>query len=171
MAVSKVVYGGETLIDLSGDTVDAAHLASGYTAHDKAGNAVVGTMESGGGMPAAVTAGETPVKIARGTVRITGATYQDTGLSLTMTVPGTYRFQTGAVRQSASGTYGVILYKNGVALSETENMEWDSYCQNSAFDLACAAGDVIAVYAKSRGSANGIFVTYLCACIDWDNGF
>ena len=49
MAVSKVVYGGETLIDLSGDTVDAAHLASGYTAHDRAGNAVVGTMESGGG--------------------------------------------------------------------------------------------------------------------------
>lgn len=48
MAVSKVVYGGETLIDLSGDTVDAAHLASGYTAHDRAGNAVVGTMESGG---------------------------------------------------------------------------------------------------------------------------
>ena len=34
-------------VDLSEDTVDAEHLASGYTAHDKDGNAVVGTMSGG----------------------------------------------------------------------------------------------------------------------------
>lgn len=32
-------------VDLSEDTVDAEHLASGYTAHDKDGNAVVGIMK------------------------------------------------------------------------------------------------------------------------------
>ena len=32
-----------TAVDISGDTVDAAHLLSGYTAHDAAGNAVTGT--------------------------------------------------------------------------------------------------------------------------------
>ena len=35
-----------TAVDLSNDTVDAAHLASGYTAHDSSGQAVTGTMES-----------------------------------------------------------------------------------------------------------------------------
>lgn len=43
MAINKVIYGGETLIDLTGDTVDAAHLLSGYTAHDKSGAVITGT--------------------------------------------------------------------------------------------------------------------------------
>lgn len=34
---SKVVVNGETIIDLTADTVDAAHLLTGYTAHDKKG--------------------------------------------------------------------------------------------------------------------------------------
>lgn len=44
MAISKVVYGTTTLVDLTSDTVDAAHLSKGYTAHDAAGNQVVGTL-------------------------------------------------------------------------------------------------------------------------------
>ena len=43
MGVSKVIYGSETLIDLTGDTVSADKLLKNYTAHDKAGEAVVGT--------------------------------------------------------------------------------------------------------------------------------
>ena len=43
MAINKVIYGGETLIDLTGDTVDAAHLLTGYTAHDKSGAVITGT--------------------------------------------------------------------------------------------------------------------------------
>lgn len=44
MAISKVVYGTKVLVDLTSDTVDAAHLADGYTAHDAAGNLIVGTL-------------------------------------------------------------------------------------------------------------------------------
>ena len=44
MAINKVVYGTTVLVDLTSDTVDAAHLAKGYTAHDAAGNQVVGTL-------------------------------------------------------------------------------------------------------------------------------
>ncbi len=43
MAVNKVVFGNETLIDLTADTVSADKLASGYTAHDKSGAAIEGT--------------------------------------------------------------------------------------------------------------------------------
>lgn len=41
--VNKVVYGGETLIDLTADTLDAAHLLAPFTAHDKSGAPITGT--------------------------------------------------------------------------------------------------------------------------------
>lgn len=41
--ISKVVYGGNTLIDLTSDTVAAAYLLSGYTAHDKSGAQITGS--------------------------------------------------------------------------------------------------------------------------------
>lgn len=43
MAINKVIYGGNTLIDLTGDTVTPDKLLSGYTAHDKSGAAIEGT--------------------------------------------------------------------------------------------------------------------------------
>lgn len=45
---SKVVFGGKVLIDLTADTVDATHLAEGYTAHNAKGEEIVGTMQGGG---------------------------------------------------------------------------------------------------------------------------
>ena len=41
--VSKVVYFGETLIDLTNDTVEASKLLKGFTAHDKSGAPITGT--------------------------------------------------------------------------------------------------------------------------------
>jgi len=41
--ISKVVYGGKTLIDLTADTVTADKILSTYTAHDKSGAPIVGT--------------------------------------------------------------------------------------------------------------------------------
>ena len=40
---NKIIYGGKTLIDLTADTVDASHLLSGYTAHDKSGAIITGS--------------------------------------------------------------------------------------------------------------------------------
>ena len=45
MAVNKVEYGGSTLIDLTSDTVTADNLLSGYTAHDKSGTLITGTLD------------------------------------------------------------------------------------------------------------------------------
>ena len=47
MANNKIIYGSNTLIDLTSDTVTADKLAEGYTAHDKAGNVITGTMTGG----------------------------------------------------------------------------------------------------------------------------
>lgn len=47
MAVNKVVYGGNTLVDLTGDTVTANDLAEGITATGANGDKVVGVMTKG----------------------------------------------------------------------------------------------------------------------------
>lgn len=43
--VNKVVYGGTVLIDLTGDTVTADKVLTGYTAHDKSGATITGTCD------------------------------------------------------------------------------------------------------------------------------
>lgn len=45
MAVSKVNYGDDTLMDLTEDTVSPSNLMKGVTAHDSAGNSITGEFE------------------------------------------------------------------------------------------------------------------------------
>ena len=101
-----VKYGSNTLIDLTGDTVTAATLAQGYTAHDASGAPITGSMTSGtmiirdetdshGGTIRYITAGD----VVTGTVQITQngtvdvAQYADADVNVpptyTATVSGT----------------------------------------------------------------------------------
>lgn len=43
MAINKVIFGGETLIDLTGDTIAASDVINSKTFHDKSGTVVTGT--------------------------------------------------------------------------------------------------------------------------------
>lgn len=43
MANNKIIYGGRTLIDLTGDTITPEDLKKGITAHDKSGAQIEGT--------------------------------------------------------------------------------------------------------------------------------
>ena len=45
MGISKVNFGGETLIDLTNDSVDASSLLKGKTAHNAAGEQIVGEVD------------------------------------------------------------------------------------------------------------------------------
>ena len=49
MAVNKVIFDGQTLVDLTSDTVTSDKLAQGFTAHDASGASIVGTMSPGSG--------------------------------------------------------------------------------------------------------------------------
>lgn len=53
MAINKVEYGGNTLIDLTSDTVTPDTLLEGVTAHNAAGELITGLLQlsSGGGLP------------------------------------------------------------------------------------------------------------------------
>ena len=49
MAVNRVDFGGNTLIDLTGDTLESAEqLLKGIIAHAKDGSVITGLMEAGG---------------------------------------------------------------------------------------------------------------------------
>ena len=73
MGKSKIVYGSTTLIDLTGDTVTAATLQQGYTAHGADGEAIVGTLVPSGGE---VTVVDTP-DAGGGTIRTITATVRN----------------------------------------------------------------------------------------------
>lgn len=45
MAISKVIYGGNTLIDLTADTITADKILAGYKAHGADGEAIIGTCD------------------------------------------------------------------------------------------------------------------------------
>lgn len=45
MANNKIIYGGNVLIDLTGDTAEASDVLSGKTFHDKSGAIVTGTCD------------------------------------------------------------------------------------------------------------------------------
>ena len=57
---NKVVYGEETLIDLTGDTVIADKLMLGYTAHDRSGAVINGTIIDGDNLEYGITDGTIP---------------------------------------------------------------------------------------------------------------
>lgn len=60
--VNKVQANGQVLIDLTSDTVTAAKLAQGYTAHGASGEPVTGTMVE----PVAMTSAEVTAAVSLG---------------------------------------------------------------------------------------------------------
>lgn len=128
---------------------------------------------SGSGLPNTIIAGDTPV-IANWTgMNITSTTMTDTKISITIKRAGTYRFKIPAVAKSSfsSGSPTVSLYKNGDSANSTTITSSTVECVS--FDLECAVGDVIRVYAKAVGSnysSTTVTVFGLIACIDWANG-
>lgn len=78
MAINKIIYGGNTLIDLTADTVSADKLLSGTTAHDKAGEEITGTCDYD------VNSSDATVAVAE---MLAGKTAYARGTKLTGTMP------------------------------------------------------------------------------------
>lgn len=60
MAKNKIIYNGNTLLDLTGDTVTADKLMQGYTAHDRSGAVINGTIIDGDNLEYGLTDGTLP---------------------------------------------------------------------------------------------------------------
>ena len=136
-----------------------------------------GSSSDGSGLPSTITAGDTPVASSWVTSKVTNSSNEtDTGVSLTIKKAGTYRFK--ILASSSGNSYNgssyptVYLYKNDFSV-ESASINTSSTLSLPSFDVTCAVGDVIKVYAKASGSSwNSLsaLIYGLVACINWDNG-
>lgn len=99
MAISKVVYGGKTLIDLTSDTITKDKLLTGVTAHGKDGEPITGSCtfdvnsQDATAQVAEILTGKTAY--ARGT-KLTGTMPNNGGVTGTITtVAGEYTIAQG----------------------------------------------------------------------------
>lgn len=115
MAVNKVVYGKNTLLDLTADTIVASALLSGYTAHDKSGAAITGAHQCGA---ASVATGTVVLSSTSQTMSITGIGFTPASVMLILTdASGT---TTSKVRSAtSSGTRLDCQYYSGAGLLGT----------------------------------------------------
>jgi hypothetical protein len=111
--VNKVVYGGTVLIDLTGDTVTADKMLTGYTAHDKSGETITGTCNYD------VNSEDATVAVAE---MLIGKTAYARGSKITGTMPNN-----GAVKENISTKAQEVIIAQGyhdgsgkIAISSTE---------------------------------------------------
>lgn len=140
--------------------------------YDGFSSVTVNVPTGGGGLPAEIVAGDTPVMMDGRVVTATSSSWAETAMTITIPKAGTYRFK-WIMGDSYSGhTRATRLYKNGVAAGteHSGNNHGDVYCTD---DIECAAGDVMTMYIKGYRNYGNYYGTAgnLVACIDWDNGF
>lgn len=122
MAINKVIYGGNTLIDLTADTVIASGLQYGLTAHDKSGAAITGTntydadtSDADAGVAeilATKTAYVNGTKLT-GTMPNRGSVTGTISAGDTYTIPEGYHDGTGTVTATGGGGSIAVVYANG----------------------------------------------------------
>lgn len=128
MAINKVIYGGNILIDLTGDTVTPDKILSGYTAHDKSGASIEGTcnfdVNSNDATAAVAEILKGKTAYARG-VKLTGTMTNNGAVSGTIntkagayTVPQGYHDGSGTVGISQTEQDKIVAgnIKNGVSI-------------------------------------------------------
>lgn len=113
MAKNKIIYNGNTLLDLTGDTVTADKLMQGYTAHDRSGALIIGTATGGGTDAISVVDTE---DTHGGTIRtITALDISDTTAVANDVAQGKYFYTADGTKTAgtSSGGGGGLEYETG----------------------------------------------------------
>lgn len=145
-AVTLPKTGGGTarFDDVSVTTATASDVASGKIFLASNGTITTGTNSGGGGT-------SKNVQIAQSTSRASSSTYTKL-ISLTCSTAGKYDIYWDCFRSTTGGTSGSQLYINGNAQG-TANTAFTNHIQNNhSTNVTLAEDDVVAVYARSRGS-------------------
>ncbi len=152
MAVNRVDYGGNTLIDLSADTVTAEALLIGFTAHGADGEPITGMAE--GVHVASVTQAPTSNTTS---ISFSGLAAQPKAFMLIATTQITLSstYYVTAVTSDGSNTYGTYARK-GSGNSSSYN-----YVSSSYFNWSFSNGVLtVSTQSSSRGGNFKSNVTY-----------
>lgn len=118
MGVNKVVYNGGTLIDISEDTVASNKMLEDVTAHDKTGEAVIGSIPI-------VAGGSFEPSTSERTV-VSGGSYVQNDVKVGA-IPSSYVKPSGTLSITENGTHDVTNYASvevNVANSGGSPEEW-----------------------------------------------
>lgn len=127
MAVNKVEINGVVKLDLTADTVTAAKLAQGETAHDASGKRIIGTMVAPQLQIVVTTSAGATVTATKGSKTVSGTA--DTSGNCTLIVPETGTWSVSAtLGEQMSVQKTVIVGSSAVTLSfvssTLNNNEW-----------------------------------------------
>lgn len=146
---NKIVYDGNTLIDLTSDTATEDKVLQGFTFHKADGTQAVGTASGGSSKNA---------QAHQSTTRSTSSSYTSVN-SFTCTKTGTYTVSWSTMRSSTSGTWGSRLYIGGTAYGTADTGNWSYHVQNKTLTgVSIDANETVAVYARSRGNSYYAYV-------------
>ena len=127
MAYNKIIYGGDTLIDLTSDTVTANSLLSGVTAHDKAGNTIEGTIPDGSATgPSSLSGSSASITTGTNTITLT-----KTGITTTPTVSAGYISNATASTATIALTASVAVNPTPTASGATVTIPAGYYTQQT----------------------------------------
>lgn len=146
MAVNKVEINGVVKLDLTQDTVTAAKLAQGETAHDASGEIIIGTMAAPQLQIAVTTNAGATVTATKGSKTVSGTA--DASGNCTLTVDETGEWSVAAELDGAIGSDDVMVGTNAVVLQMFDpvfaNNDWATIvrlCQENKVPDTWNVGD------------------------------
>lgn len=161
MAKNKVTFNGQTLIDLSGDTVaSAADIVAGKIGHLRDGTQVTGTASGGGG------SGLTLLKTTSlGTLSTSSTSAADTGKSMTVTDYNDYDLlivdvSVDSVVNNRHTSTVSLIFLTGTSNVTTKNTyavgsnKWNSKCGSTGTASTRQSTTAYGIYAYSATVSN-----------------
>lgn len=173
MAINKVVYGSDTLLDLTSDTVTSASMLSGYKAHDKSGASITGTMTNQGTKTYTISSVDDVVTIPQGyhsgsgTVSLSAtdianliASNIKKGVTI-LGVTGTYTAKTVTVSVSSNyGTYAGAI--ENIIDGDTSTYWWTNAAQSRGKYILFTFSDSVTLN-SIRVQTTGSSTDYVCS--------
>ena len=146
MAVNKVEINGVVKLDLTADTVTAAKLARGETAHDASGELIIGTMIAPQLQIAVTTSAGATVTATKGSKTVSGTADASGNCTLVVDEPGIWTVTSvlGTMTASADvqiGTADITLAHVKSIFSENDWADIIAACRSGSVPASWAVGD------------------------------